>query len=337
MKKVIELLGTKSQRGDIGIEIECEGQGMIALDEAVWRSENDGSLRGEYPDTRCEYILAKPLKIDAVPVALNELSNRLKEVGAVLAFSHRCSVHVHVNVQQLEYQQLLAFMYAYYLLEEPFMTFCGKARKGNNFCLRLQDAEGVLDVVNAMFSQGEEGIHLIRPDAQRYAAMNFEALRKYGSVEFRGMEGNMDIKRITTWCNALIRMRQFAVKMDTPTAVYELFMQKGPVDFVAEVLGDIADSFHYLRLVKDVQKSFSLSLDLPFKFAELISKPKEVEGEYKLGQLVTYAVAVKLAKKNYQFDYAPDGMYKIVKLPEKPKMPKQAYAAIQFENAAQEW
>jgi hypothetical protein len=332
MKKVIELLGCKSQRGDIGIEIECEGQNMIALDEAVWRSEDDGSLRGIYPTTRCEYILAKPLKIDAVPVALDELSKRLKEAGAVLEFSHRCSVHVHVNVQQLEYQQLLAFMYTYYLLEEPFMTYCGKSRKGNNFCLRLQDAEGVLEVVNHMFELGEEGIHHIGQDRQRYAAMNFEALRKYGSVEFRGMEGNMNVRRISLWCEALVRMRQFAVRMDNPKTVYDLFTKTGPVDFVSEVLGDISAEFHYVRFVKDVQKSFSISLDLPFKFESFLKQPKD-DGEYRLGQMVTYEVAVQIAKKGYQLDYGPDGMYKIVVLPKKPKAMKPAYANI----AARAW
>jgi hypothetical protein len=329
MKKVIELLGCKSQRGDIGIEIECEGDNMIALDEAVWRSEDDGSLRGHYPQTRCEYILAKPLKIEAIPVALTELSKRLKEANAVLDFSHRCSVHVHVNVQQLEYQQLLAFMYTYYLLEEPFMTYCGKSRKGNNFCLRLQDAEGVLEVVNAMFENGEEGIHHIGQDRQRYAAMNFEALRKYGSLEFRGMEGNMDVNRISTWCQALIRMRDFAVKLDNPQKVFDLFQQLDPVAFIDAVLGDIASEFQYARLIKDVQKSFSISLDLPFKFADFLKRPKD-DGEYKLGQLVSYDVAVRIARKGYQLDYGPDGMYKIVVLPPRKKvaMPKAAFAPV---------
>lgn len=329
MKKVIELLGCKSQRGDIGIEIECEGMGMIALDEAVWRSEDDGSLRGVYPNTRCEYILAKPLKIEAVPVALNELSKRLKDEGAVLAFTHRCSVHVHLNVQQLEYQQLLAMMYTYYLLEEPFMTFCGKSRKGNNFCLRLQDAEGLLDVVTAMFEHGEEGIHHIGQDRQRYAAMNFEALRKYGSVEFRGMEGNMDVKRISTWCEALVRMRQFAIKQNDPKAVYESYMVNGPVAFMEAVLGDLSDSFSYIRMVKDVQKSFSISIDLPFKFESFLKKPKD-NGEYKVGQVVAYEVAVKLAAEKYKLNHHIDGNYKIIGLPPKKAAIKAPQLNIQW-------
>jgi hypothetical protein len=177
-----------------------------------------------------------------------------------------------------------------------------------------------------MFELGEEGIHHVGQDRQRYAAMNFEALRKYGSIEFRGMEGNMNVKRISTWCEALISMRNFAVKMDNPKAVYELFMAHGPVAFITQVLGGIAPEFHYIRFLKDVQKSFSISLDLPFKFDAFLKRPKE-EYEYKLGQLITYNEAVKIAKKGYEIDYAPDGMYKIVSLPPKKKMPKVAFAA----------
>ncbi|KWH03706.1 hypothetical protein WT58_24030 [Burkholderia territorii] len=272
---------------------------MIMMDSAVWRSEDDGSLRGHYPDTRCEYILTSPLKIDAVGAALKTLKDDLDAAGAELKFSYRCSVHVHVNVQQMEYQQLLAMIYGYYLLEEPFMTYCGKSRKGNNFCLRLSDAEGVLDTLTRMF-ETPDMLHAMGHDHNRYAAMNFEALQKYGSLEFRGMEGNLDVKRIETWCKALVRLREWAIKQDTPKAVYELYTRLGPIVFLEDVLGDLVGDFQYARCIKDIQKSFSISIDLPFSFRlhkEEAPKAKKKKPDWQIGDFMTHADAIKFVAR----------------------------------------
>lgn len=329
MRKVIELLGNRKTDGDIGIEIECEGRNLIEMDGAVWRSEHDGSLRGHYPDTCCEYILTKPLKIGAVEAALNTLQDDLKAVGGVLEFSHRCSVHVHVNVQQMEYQQLLAMIYAYYLLEEPFMTYCGKARKGNNFCLRLSDAEGVLNTLTRMF-ESPEFLQGMGHDMNRYAALNFEALQKYGSLEFRGMEGNLNVERITTWCKALVALREWSIKQDTPKAVYELYMRLGPIGFMEDVLGDLVDSFQYARVIKDIQRSFSISIDLPFSFKLRKEVQKKREGQWKLGDILTHAQAVRfVGNPGALVDNAGIGddgrpVYKVTQIP----FPKMQWAIL---------
>jgi len=327
MKKVIELLVNRKTDGDVGIEIECEGKGMIEMDGAVWRSEDDGSLRGIYPQTRCEYILTKPLKINAVKAALTTLKDDLNAEGAVLNFSYRCSVHVHVNVQQMQYQQLLAMIYAYYLLEEPFMTYCGKSRKGNNFCLRLADAEGVLDTLTRMFEHPDY-LHAMGQDHNRYAALNLEAIQKYGSLEFRGMEGNLDVKRIDTWCKALVKLREWSVKQDTPKAVYELYTRLGPIGFLEDVLGELAGDFQYARMIKDIQKSFSISIDLPFSFRLHKDEPKKeraVDG-YRIGDILTHQQAVELVGKGGEVAVAPDApneemRFAVKKLPRPKRIP----------------
>lgn len=318
MKKVFELLDLRKTEGDVGIEIECEGEKLIEIYTDVWRSEDDGSLRGHFPDTRCEYILKKPIKVDEVGMALNMLKKDLDTAGAVLDFSYRCSVHVHVNVQQMQYQQLLAMIYAYYLLEEPFMTYCGKARKGNNFCLRLADAEGILDTLTRLFSH-PGNLKNVQLDGNRYAAMNFESMYKYGSLEFRGMEGNLNVKRIETWCKALVKLREWAIKQDTPKAVYELYMRLGPIGFLEDVLDELVGEFQYARCIKDIQRSFSISIDLPFSFrlpAEVPEKPKKKK-RFEVGQIVDAANARQVLEIGGAIDLAPGGgAFEIIRLPE---------------------
>jgi hypothetical protein len=213
--------------------------------------------------------MRKPLPLAEVKDALTCLAQNLKDNKAKPDFSFRTSVHVHINCQELTYNQYLNFLYTYFLLEEPLMTFCGRERKGNRFCLRLQDAEGMLETFNRMFQfQEEDGFAHIPPNKVRYSAMNIEATTKYGSLEFRGMKGNMDVDYINDWVMAISYLRAFAQSVEDPTKVYDLYAELEAQGFMEHVLKELAPKFYYARASRDVQRSFSLSLDLPFRFGE---------------------------------------------------------------------
>lgn len=274
MKKLFELLEAKRVNGEYGIEIEVEGNYLPdVLNDKRWRAEHDGSLRGE----SMEYILSKPLNKVDIHNALESLAEELS--NSKLNFSFRTSVHVHMNVQNLTLDEYLALLYTYMLLEEPLITFCGKERKGNRFCLRLQDAEGILDTLDQMFRYGERGLHAIVVDGVRYAAMNVGATMQYGSLEFRGMRGTMDVDLLSQWVEILDRLKQFALKMTNPTNVYELYADTSPEGFLEAVLGDMQDVVRYPRLTKDVARSFSLSLDLPYAYREYVKSLEVVKEE----------------------------------------------------------
>ena len=270
MKKIYQILDTPLKKGDVGIEIEVEGNNLKEMDTEVWTSLRDGSLRGE----NLEYVLRKPIPIGRVKDAIIDLKQELDDAGSECIFSFRTSVHVHVNVQNLNFNEYLTLIYTYLLLEEPLMTFCGKERKGNRFCLRLQDAEGILQTLTYMFRNGEGSLRNIGEEAVRYAAINLYATRKFGSLEFRGMRGNMDVDVLDIWTRALVAIREFAVFAKTPKEVYSLFSKAAPKEFLNLVLGELSDNFTYPRMVKDMQTSFSLSIDLPFSF---VNQDKEQE------------------------------------------------------------
>lgn len=280
MKKLFELLKLKQVKGDFGIEIEVEGKDLVPLEDGVWTTHDDGSLRGRFPDSRAEYVFAKPLVREKVRKALDDLANHLKD--STLNFSFRTSVHVHMNVQQLTFAQYLNVIYIYLLLEEPFLNFCGKERKGNRFCLRLQDAEGLADALSRVFAVEALGVpqlNAVAGDNIRYASINLGASKTYGSLEFRAMRGNLDPETIDTWVEALYRVREFAIKHEDPTAIFKLYAELEPKRFVEAVLGDIARPFTYPRMVKDIQRSFSLSFDLPYAYTASAEEQKRKEEE----------------------------------------------------------
>lgn len=291
MKKIFELLGLSSAlKGDVGIEIECEGNNLSMAEEKeskYWKTVNDGSLRGEFPHNSAEFVLVRPITIPTVKDALNELQSIQKD--ATLRFSFRTSVHVHVNVQTLTELQLLTFVYLYLLLEEPLMNYCGKERKGNRFCLRLADAENMLEAITKWVGGHFDNIR-VYPEGMRYSAINLAALRKYGSVEFRGMRGTMDQGVLLNWVNALHTLREHARTARDPQEIYEAFCNAGVTEFIAKIFGDQAPLFMYPRVEKDVCRSFSLSIDIPAMFVRNKARfteeqPKEIKKKSKYDQI----------------------------------------------------
>lgn len=268
MTKLHELLQQKPTNGSFGIEIETEGKNLTDAVPAQWKIENDGSLRGRFPDEAAEYVLRKPLELQKAIDAVTQLRKAQDEANARLNFSFRTSVHVHVNVQQLTFNQYLNMIYTYLLLEEPLVRYCGKERVGNRFCLRLQDAEGLMDYLFMLFRQGHGALKHIHGDAVRYASINVAATSKYGSLEFRSLKGNMDVDYITTWLQALDNLRSFAKEHANPQVIHDLFVNSTPEEFAEIVLGDVSPAFTYPEMEMDMRSSFSLTLELPYNFTD---------------------------------------------------------------------
>jgi hypothetical protein len=273
MNTMVQILKKAAVAGDLGIEIELEGRGLPDDIGGYWKAVGDASLRNGI-----EYVLRKPLVINKVPEAMDQLNKNLIEYGSKIEYSFRTSVHVHVNVQQYTYPQLLNLIYTYLLIEAPLMDFCGEVRKNNRFCLRLQDAEYFVDVIRDLFEQGPKAIKNIPNNKIRYASINLEALKKFGSVEFRGLRGTCDKDTIVNWCTALSDLGEFAKKCKDPMKVYEIFSSQTPESFFRQVICTNADKFLIRDFTDEFQQSFSLSLDLPFSYKEIEEKdePQEV-------------------------------------------------------------
>lgn len=270
MKKIRDSFDLIKANGQFGIEVEVEGEGLVPMvysKECPWKTEQDGSLRGLFPDQCCEYVLAKPIPFGRVKPALEVLKANL-DLAKRVKFSFRTSVHVHYNVQEFTHEQVMALIYAYTLLESSFMKFCGEERINNRFCLRVRDAEGIIPILTEAFSKDLNNLMDLDENRARYSALNVCSLRKYGSIEFRGMQGTADIERLMTWINAIHNLGEYAIQAGNPTTVYNEFVDsRTKKDFFKKVLPDVWESIYNGELDKEVDLSFSLSIDLPFAFA----------------------------------------------------------------------
>jgi len=233
MNKVVDIFKLRKRAGEIGIEIECEGQNLPGI-PLYWDSVHDGSLRGH----SIEYVLKNPAKRKEISKVLNYLNKTWVEKDAVIVNSNRTSVHIHVNVQELEIRNVITFYCVYNILEDLLIKFCGKEREGNLFCLTSTDANFVLDLLCDIVSR--QDWFKFKDRNFKYSAVNFNSIPKFGSLEFRTMRGTKDISLIKRWINMLLKIKDFSLQFGQPVHIIEHLSARGGERFVKDVMGEYA-------------------------------------------------------------------------------------------------
>lgn len=256
--------------GDFGIEIEIEGDRVTIPRNQYWNQEADGSLRPK-PEC-CEYVLKKPLSYEGAIKAIDWLNKQHKEAGTVANWSFRCSTHVHLNVQEMLVKDLLILTYLYYIFEEPIVKWAGEERVGNRFCLRLQDSMEIPFTVEEVFSNN---LGRINGDAIRYAALNLAAISKYGSIEFRSLNGTTDKERISKWLNAIMSLKTFAEKVKDVEEVFNLAI-KDLNELGEEVFGNFFSELYFPNWERAALYNMSCNMN----FIELYKKVEKNEKAY---------------------------------------------------------
>ena len=227
------LMGTAKTIGEIGIEIEVEGN-KFQKESVVkpWTYHKDGSLRGQ---DNAEYVLSHPILFSEVPKAIEDLWKMFSDYGSVLDESNRTSVHVHLNTQDFYLNRLCAFMAMYFSVEEILTAWCGEHRIGNLFCLRAKDAPAIVSQMKRFFKYG--GQTEIR-DGMHYAGLNAQALAKFGSLEIRSLRGVKDPELVLNWVSVLENIYKLSNDYPDPRVLCDTFSSQGPVDYLQMILGD---------------------------------------------------------------------------------------------------
>lgn len=243
MKNIQQLLGLFPVDGDIGLEIEVEGENLPRMMKGnkYWRIEDDGSLRGE----SAEYVFKKPINIGKVWEALVCLSEQYKKHQSKVGEPFRAGTHVHINCQELNMVELFNFITLYIIFENLLIKGCGKNRQGNLFCLSSSDAEYLLFGLRVGLKNVEgfkEIGHLInffmQGDEIRYSSMNLSAIKKYGSLEFRAMKSTPNMQEIFDWVRVLFTIKTAALKFENPAQIMSEFSLNGVEKFMTNTLGE---------------------------------------------------------------------------------------------------
>lgn len=232
------------EKGEIGLEIECEGNKFPKADTYNYGSEanlpkhwlyhKDGSLRG---NDNAEYVIKGTIKFSEAEKHLKALWKALDTYGTKLDDSNRTSVHVHLNCQMFHANRLASLMCMYIAVEELLTAWCGEHRVGNLFCLRAVDAPGIVETLCRYF-RTYGGMTI--PDGIHYAGMNAQSLQKYGSLEFRSLRGCSDYETILKWVGILQHLYEKSADIKDPRDVIAAFSYEGPLAFIDTILGEKA-------------------------------------------------------------------------------------------------
>lgn len=225
LKTIREIYNLNKHNGDVGIEIEVEGEN---LPRAVtgWKAVPDGSLRGE----ALEYVTRTGVTVDNIDKRIDTLVNKFQKNGGIINNSVRAGVHVHINVQELTHTQVACFATLYYTFEDVLLKYCGDSREGNLFCLRACDADYVITYLLDSFNI--YGVANTYSDKIRYSAMNWKPLTRYGSLEFRSMRTDPDLDSVRIWTKMLYQLLQASLKYDSPTDIIADFSIFNPQKFL---------------------------------------------------------------------------------------------------------
>lgn len=256
--------------GKFGIEIEVEGSRLDIPNNKFWKMEIDGSLR---PRPECvEYVFRTPLSYKDSVTAIHWLNANHAKRETKLDWSFRCSTHVHLNVQEYELSRLFRLLFIYYILENLLVHWSGKEREGNRFCLRMADSGEIPIQTSRIF---RENLQPIEENRIRYSALNIASLRKYGSIEFRSLNGTTEFARLDKWLKAIVSLEAASQRYESVEAIFKA-ATKDINRFAIDVFGEeFFKELFYTRWEQSALYNISLCIDFFDTYQEILKNEQD--------------------------------------------------------------
>lgn len=242
----------------IGLELEFEN----AVNKDVVKAhinprliefKEDTSLRGP----NVELVCAVPCYGGDLTAAIKELEMIVAEFkrvnGADLLLNKRTSLHVHIDVRDLSFEEFRRFKMLGIIFERALIHYCAPEREYNNFCLPTYRAESMRDTY-AQLLVNERYLKNYAPQASKYMAINYLPLIEFGSVEFRMHQGTLDMRELREWVSIIQLLKKAAVEMNfqTPTELLVHVSKLGAKELTNQVFGEFAEKLSYPELEADI-------------------------------------------------------------------------------------
>lgn len=210
MKSILDMFGPPLSGGDVGVEIEVEGVNLPIRPFDVWSVKRDGSLKGE----GYEYISKGAIKLENLRQSMVNLNNRFEKNEAVVNNAHRASVHIHVNVQKRNLNEVFGMLFAWSMAERVWMRLCGKTRESNLFCLPSSQSGHQIQFSKELLKCVETESWHNFPMKGKYDALNTDPIILHGSVEFRTFPSSINPDDICEWAGWCTRMVEYGASVD---------------------------------------------------------------------------------------------------------------------------
>ena len=247
----------KTQR--VGLELEYENCTGSFTTPPQWNTTNDYSLRSG----GIEFV-SSPLLEKDLDVAVEAMVNAAKAGKGVP--TKRCGYHVHVNVTHMTWAELYKFFTYYTLLEPLLFREFAPGREMSHFCVPTWSNTALTECLYDDHMQLRNGIRCPRGyDASeylrgssggggltmlrtpKYAALNVNSLKKFGTVEFRQAPSSLDPEFLKAWARLLLRIQRVSCEYNDAADIvidYDeagLFTLCEKVDFIPTKTADELD------------------------------------------------------------------------------------------------
>ncbi|UOF79324.1 putative amidoligase enzyme [Caudoviricetes sp.] len=188
----------------IGVEIELEQVEYYQNDISYpyifeyWKTAEDGSLR-----LGTEFILKRPLcSLDLIKSldVFKSFIKMYKKGNSFARVTDRCSVHIHYDVRNKEFNDIVNVILVYILLEKVIFKFVDPLRFKNNYCRPLCESTFINIASELVNSDSLRTLlRIVNINCDKYSAMNLLPISTMGSIEFRHHHGTKDINDIIKW------------------------------------------------------------------------------------------------------------------------------------------
>jgi len=192
----------------VGIEIEVENihdylKGDIT---GFWKQKPDNSLR----NGGMEFV-SLPLLGKDITKALLLISDWLSVRNP--DFSHRTSVHIHLDCTDLSVDQLKSLLLLYVYFEIILFRFISFERMYNNYCVPIWKTTTTIASISSLFADriNRESVNRAFNNWHKYQALNLKRLNDIGTVEFRHCEGTSNHKFILKWIKVIQCLKRAAI------------------------------------------------------------------------------------------------------------------------------
>lgn len=157
-----------------------------------WKIVPDGSVPDGFEVV--SPVLEGQAGLDAACAAINAL----KAAGAKA--NRACGMHVHVDAQGLDVNDLRSIVSRYAKFEEEIDAFMPPSRRGdgNIYCHTLRNFAS-----SNAFRTATNVQELARAQNSRYYKVNLQSLHRHGTIEFRQHNGIVDADRAINWIKML--------------------------------------------------------------------------------------------------------------------------------------
>jgi hypothetical protein len=202
LKTIFEIFDPPKQSGDVGVELEIEGTNL-PHDVVGFTEKPENSLRGE----SVEYVTKGAMTRGTLDTRLTDLCEKLQGRAKLTV---RASTHIHLNMQRCTVRVFLGTLILFTCIEPLLLRICGPLRNGNLFCMPTYDTGDITQYTESLSHYLIHGAYSSWPKRGKYASLNIDPVREFGSIEFRCFPNSVDKDEILKWCDWVINIRRKA-------------------------------------------------------------------------------------------------------------------------------